>query len=427
MVDDLLYYLWHDADVPRQILDRHARDWRGAMMSDVTDGNSLCSCGSGLEFRRCHGSLVDPIKSPGNLPLNATEFRAGLAGFPGQLQQMHVVNQFPDDDPRSSIPSQGAAGLYEVVFVLKRPGFPLVGERQVSLSSGLRGDSHLGICPPAFTPPGGKDVDRILLRSVGDEGQFEFIGTANQNGFLGKFTSRPIQARDRFHAEEIAFRALAPSLSEFSLQLDIPLEIAQIETKDLSTESCHVTITVPFFDVPLIVAPISRTEPDFRGVASLYREAFNSNSSVYQFLCLFKIVEALRARRKKLQRAANATNAGYAAAPFEEFPTTYQDIRVWLDALFYVRPGWSLTALDSAVPPEVRGKSFDSVITDVLNPLRVNIAHALFEDTGRELTISYDDLLDTRKIPKLVPVVKCIVRRMMKSDFRGEFLAHVPN
>ena len=208
MVDDLLYYLWHDADVPRQILDRHARDWRGAMMSDVTDGNSLCSCGSGLEFRRCHGSLVDPIKSPGNLPLNATEFRAGLAGFPGQLQQMHVVNQFPDDDPRSSIPSQGAAGVYEVVFVLKRPGFPLVGERQISFSSGLRGDSHLGICPPAFTPPGGKDVDRILLRSVGDEGQFEFIGTANQNGFLGKFTSRPIQARDRFHAEEIAFRAL---------------------------------------------------------------------------------------------------------------------------------------------------------------------------------------------------------------------------
>ena len=46
-------------------------------------------------------------------------------------------------------------------------------------------------------------------------------------------------------------------------------------------------------------------------------EALNSNSSVYQFLCLFKIVEALRARRKKLQRAANATNAGYAAAPFK--------------------------------------------------------------------------------------------------------------
>jgi SEC-C motif len=213
-------------------------DSKGAIMSNVTDEDSLCSCGSGLKFKRCHGSIVDPAQSPGNLPLNATEFKAGLAGFPGQPQQLHVVNQYPDDDPRSSVPSQGAPGLYEVVFVLKRPGLPLVAERQVSFSSGLLGDSHLGICPPAFTPPGGEDVDRILLRSVGDAGQFDFIGTANQNGFLGKFTSRPIHARDRFHAEETAFRALAPSLSEFSLQLDIPLEIAQVETKDLTTENC---------------------------------------------------------------------------------------------------------------------------------------------------------------------------------------------
>jgi len=396
-------------------------------MSDAAPEDLLCPCGSGLKHKRCHGSIVDPAKAVGNLPLNATAFQTGLAGFPGQLQQMHVVNQFPDEDPRGSVPAQGAPGLYEVVFVLKRPGFPLVGERQVSFSNGLLGDSHLGIRPPAFTPPGSHDVDRILLQSAGDDGSFEFIGTANQKGFLGKITSRPFQARDRFHAEEIAYRALAPSLSEFSLQLDIPLQIAQIETKDLSTESCHVTITVPFFDVPLIVAPQSRTEPDFRGIASLYREALNSNSPVYQFLCLFKIIEALRARRKKLQRAAKAANTGRTPAVPEIFPTTHQDIRKWLEALFYVRPEWSLVALDSAVPPEIRGKSFDEVIADLLNPLRINIAHALFEDTVRELTISYDDLLDTRKIAKLVPLVKCIVRRMMKTDFRAEFLAHVPD
>lgn len=395
-------------------------------MSDGTQEDALCPCGSGLRLKRCHGSILDPAKAVGNLPLNATSLRTGLVGFPGQLQQMHVMNQFPPDDPRSSAPLQGAPGLYEVVFVLKRPGFPLMGERQMSFSNGLQGDSHLGIRPPAFTPPGGQDVDRILLQSAGDDGRFEFIGTANQRGFLGKITSRPIHARDRFHAEEIAFRALAPSLSEFSLQLDIPLEIAQIETKDLFTESCQVTITLPFFDVPLIVAPQSRTQPDFRGVASLYREALNSNSPVYQFLCLYKIIEALRARRKKLQRAAKAANLAPPAATLEIFPSTHQEIRMWLEALFYVRPEWSLVALDSAVPPEVRGKSFDEVIADMLSPLRVNIAHALFEDTGRELTISYDELLDTRKIAKLVPLAKCIVRRMMKSDFHAEFLAHVP-
>lgn len=98
-------------------------------MSDAAPEDPLCPCGSGLKLKRCHGSIIDPAKAAGNLPLNATAFRAGLAGFPGQLQQMHVVNQFPDDDPRSSVPAQGAPGLYEVVFVLKRPGFPLVGER----------------------------------------------------------------------------------------------------------------------------------------------------------------------------------------------------------------------------------------------------------------------------------------------------------
>jgi hypothetical protein len=397
------------------------------MVSDSPEANLPCHCGSGIEYKRCHGSIVDPAKSPGNLPVDATEAKAALAGFPGQLQQLHVMNQFPSEDPRSLVPPGGAPGMYEVVFVLKRPGFPLIGERQVSFSSGLLGDSHLAICRPAFVPLGGPDVDRILIKSVGDDGQFEFIGTANQRGFLGKLTSRPLQARDRFHAEEIAFRALAPSLSEFSLQLDIPLEIAQIETKDLFTENCHVTFTVPFPNVPMVVAPLSKTRSDFRGVASLYREALNANSPVYQFLCLFKIIEALQARRKKLQRDARRGGTGYTPPPIEEFPRSYGEIRAWLDALFYVRPPWDLTALDSAVPPEVRGRLFDEVITELLNPLRVNVAHALFEDAGREITISCDDLLDTRKIAKLVPLTKCIARRMLKTDFPAEFLAHLPD
>jgi hypothetical protein len=400
-------------------------NWKESAVSDMQDGTSLCTCGSGIEYKRCHGSIVDPAKSPGNLPLGATETKAALGGFPGQLQQLHVMNQFPSDDPRSVVPPGGAPGMYEVIFVLKRPGIPLVGERQVSFSSGLSGDSHLAICQPAFTPAGGPNVDRILIKQVDDGGQFEFIGTANQRGFLGKLTSRPIQAHNRFHAEEVAFRALAPSLSEFSLQLDIPLEIAQIETKDLFTENCHVTFTVPFPNVGMVVVPLSKTQSDFRGVASLYREALTANSPVYQFLCFFKIIEALKARRKRLLRDAKRSGAEY-TLPAELFPTSYGEIRIWLDALFYARPAWDLTALDSAVPQEARGKSLDEVITELLNPLRVNVAHALFEDAGRELTISCDDLLDTRKIAKLVPLTKCISRRMLKTDFPAEFLAHLP-
>lgn len=93
--------------------------------------------------------------------------------------------------------------------------------------------------------------------------------------------------------------------------------------------------------------------------------------------------------------------------------------------MFYARPQWDFTALEGAVPPEARAKLFDDVISNLLIPLRVNIAHALFEDAGSELTISYDDLVDTRKIAKLVPLTKCIARRMLKSDFPSEFLPHL--
>jgi hypothetical protein len=398
-----------------------------SVMDNQPIENVLCPCGSGIERKRCHGSIVDPATSSGNLPLNATETKATLTGFPGQLQQLHVMNQFPPEDPRSRVPPIGTFGTYEVIFVLKRPGFPLVGEYQLSFSQGLTGDSHLAVPRTAPTPDGESEIERVLIQSVGDEGRFEFFGFRNERGFLGKFVSGPIQARDRFNAEEIAFRALAPSLSEFSLQLDIPLEIAQVETKDLFTENCHVTFTVPFPNTPMAVAPASKTHPDFRGIASLYREALNSNSPVYQFLCLFKIIEALKARRKKLEREAKRTGTGQPlTAPIEMLPTSYGEIRAWLDTLFYARPPWDLTALEGAVPPEARGKSFNDVISNILTPLRDNIAHALFADAGKELTISYDDLVDTRKIAKLVPLTKCIVRRMLRSDFLAEFLPHLP-
>jgi hypothetical protein len=396
-------------------------------MNKEADENVLCPCGSGIERKRCHGSIVDPATAPGNLPLDATETKATLMGFPGQLQQLHVMNQFPPEDPRSRVPPIGTHGTYEVIFILKRPGFPLVGEYQLSFSQGLTGNSHLAVPRTFSSPDGDSEIERVLIQSVGDDGRFEFVGFLNERRFLGKFVSGPFQARDRFNAEEIAYRALAPSLSEFSLQLDIPLEIAQIETKDLFTENCHVTLTVPFPNTPMAITPSSKTPPDFRGVASLYREALNSSSPVYQFLCLFKIIEALRARRKKLEREAKRNGTGQPpTAPVEMLPTSYGEIRAWLDSLFYARPPWDLTALEGAVPPEARGKSFNDVISNLLNPLRANVAHALFEDAGNELTISYDDLIDTRKIAKLVPLTKCIARRMLKSDFPAEFLPHLP-
>jgi hypothetical protein len=165
-------------------------------MNKEADENVLCPCGSGIERKRCHGSIVDPATAPGNLPLDATETKATLMGFPGQLQQFHVMNQFPPEDPCSRVPPIGTHGTYEVIFILKRPGFPLVGEYQLSFSQGLTGNSHLAVPHTSSTADSDSEIERVLIQSVGDDGRFEFVGFLNERRFLGKFVSGPFQARD---------------------------------------------------------------------------------------------------------------------------------------------------------------------------------------------------------------------------------------
>ncbi len=223
----------------------------------------------------------------------------------------------------------------------------------------------------------------------------------------------------------MAYRAIAPSLSEISMHLDVPLEIAQVETKDLLTHNVHISFVTPSIEVPLAINPTSRLMADYRGFASLYREAMNTNSPVYGFLCLFKMIEALKARRIRLERAARRQGSTY-SRPNEILPTTNAEVKVWLDGLFYAQPEWDLMALESAVPLEVRGRTIESVVQEVLNPLRVDVAHALFTGKGGELTSSSDELLHLRQITKNLPLTRSIVRRMLKTDFPTEFLNHLP-
>jgi hypothetical protein len=382
-----------------------------------------CHCGSGLKFGRCHGSITDPLTSPGNLPLDATQANLGVMGFPGQHQHIHIINRFKDGDPRNAIPASGGEGLYEVVFVLHRPGYQLMPEGRFSFSSGLEGDSHLAISKPAFSPPGNPDAAQIKIFATNDDGYFEFTGFPNKNGYLGKVQSAPFQAPNRIKAEEMAYRALLPSFSEMSLHLDIPMEIYQRETIELRTSNVQASIVTPQIPAPMAINPTSTSTADFRGVASLYREAMNSNSPVFAFLCLYKIIEMLRARRKKVERLAKQLGNSY-SPPTEILPVDLNDIRAWVTKLFYTRPAWDLMALESAVPPEFRGKPIAEVVNDALNPLRINVAHGLFSKKG-DLELSADELLHSQSVTRVLPLTKCIVRRMLKTDFASSFLSHI--
>jgi hypothetical protein len=345
--------------------------------------------------------------------------------FPGQLQTIHLMNQFIGSDPKSSLPLTGGDALYEVTFILNRPGHRLMPDGQFSFSNGLEGDSHLAIKKPAFAPPGNPDATGIKFQVRNDDGQFEFTGLANQRDFLGKLVSAPFRAVNRAKAEEIAYRALAPSLSELSLHLDIPLEIYQHETRDTVTENIQTSVVIPYFPAPLAISLTSATIGDYRGAASLYREAMNSNSQIFAFLCLYKIIEMIRARRKGLARKAAQTGST-CAPPTEVMPSKLEETRLWLEKLFYARPAWDLMALESAVSKDVRGKDIEAVIDSSLRPLRNGIAHGLLSKKG-DLEVSADELLHAQAVNRLFPMTKCIVRRMLKTDFPSSFLSHLPD
>jgi hypothetical protein len=220
------------------------------------------------------------------LPPSATSATIKFAGLPAQSEHLHVINRFKGDDPRNEFPLSGAEGEYKVIFVLARPGFNLQPEAACSFAQGLRGDSHLAITKPAFSPPGNPDADQLLIAGHTEDGFFQFIGLPNERGFLGKVESAPFRAKDRADAEAKAYRALASSLSNWSIHLDVPLQVYQIDTVEMATGNTQMSLVTPFWEAPLAIAPTAEMKPEFRGYASLYREALSSSSTVYRFLCV---------------------------------------------------------------------------------------------------------------------------------------------
>ena len=154
-----------------------------------------------------------------------------------------------------------------------------------------------------------------------------------------------------------------------------------------------------------------------------FREALNSNSHVYRFLCFFKIIEGILNRRARLGVKAKKTGASF-SRPAEVLPSKPEEYVPWLNAIFPVRGEWDAMALDSIFRKGVIGRKIKYVIDNELYPLRVEIAHALFSESG-EPTLYADELLHVERVNKWLPLTKCIARRMLKNEFPGEFLSYL--
>ncbi|MDQ1593261.1 MAG: hypothetical protein QOG71_3888 [Pyrinomonadaceae bacterium] len=349
----------------------------------------------------------------------------GMLGLPGTQQHLLMRAYFGDpNDPRNTGDLGGVPGKYKVVFTLSRPGFPLLSERHFAASSNLQGDSHLAIAKPALKFLDGEEFDQLRFECATVNGKFVFKGLPNDKGFLGKVESEPFDASDFSNAALQAHHAIAPAFSNMSVYLDVPVHIFQMDVIEMRTGSTRISIKTPFKYVLGGMVPIQAPEEQQKYVG-LYREALNSNSSNYQFLCLYKIIEGIRERRQRLrgQAALDARTRG-------EQPPSYSDERVpqdraeqveWLNSLFTLPQEWDDMGLGSIFINDVVGKRIGNLIHkgERLHKLRNKVAHAVL-DSG-EPVISIDNGLDIDEVEMWLPITKCLARYLLKDAFPDMF------
>jgi len=336
-------------------------------------------------------------------------------------QLLHLTAKYVFEDPgdlRNSGPPGGLPGKYKVTFILMRPGFNPVPEGHYSWASQLIGDSNLAVPQKAASTSGDNEPLRVKIEVSGDGSGLTFLGLPNEKGFLGKIESEPFDASDHRDAKRKAYQLLAPVLSKWSVSMEVPVVVYEIESIELGTGNLQMSVLASNWTMPLsaITGPVGI---EFRGYASLYREALNGDSPIYKYLCLFKIIEAIYSRRSRLGRESRERGRAF-RRPVEVVPADREHFIPWLNEIFPISWKWSQRALDSIFLPEASGKKFKYIVDETLYQVRHAIAHALTSNSG-ELTLSADDMLHLEKVHHLLPLTTCIARRMLKNEFPEEF------
>jgi len=350
----------------------------------------------------------------------ARDKRGKLIGFPGEGQGIIAVPHYIGDKAHLNAHGpKGAPGLYIVTFVLAKPNTRNLPENEIKFADALRGDSHLAITKPAVVVD--IDPDQIDMSYKTASGAFLFHGYPNERGYLAKLISDPFFAGDRNVAERHASTAMQGLLSNLASQLDIPLIIEAVEVTEVATQAKSISFAAPFPSVSMAVKGAGTfNDPEFEHAVALYREALNSNTPVYRFLCFYKILEMSRKRRERLGRKYKS--ALKQTRPGEQIPLRDKNsMEKWLNALFYINRNWDDGVFDQIFIPEALGKKINNIFDSQLRPVRDKIAHGIL-DSGEFLLL--DKTEDRQAVSKWLPLLRCLARRVMKNDFKEylEFL-----
>jgi hypothetical protein len=340
----------------------------------------------------------------------------------GVLQTFLMRPTFPGNDPRNRMPVAGAPGKYRVRITLQRPATLTSSEYEISLNDDADGDSYIAIAPPALTATDGQAAPINIRLRTGD-GSDEIIidGFPNKSGFLSHFFCE-FRAQSFGDADARALRLIAPCLSAWAVLMDVPMVISRTQITELESSAIAASFVAPFEASRAVSLP--ELSAEFRTIASFYREALNSRSPVYEFLCFYKIAEAISAQRQaRVERAKREGSTP--RQPSEILPASDGELVDWLSKLYPAQKRWDLADREALVPTELRGRKINDVLAKDMRPLRNDVAHGLWSDQNVG-TLVLDEALHLRRVLAFLPALRLIVRRMIKTDFE-EFRRAFPD
>jgi hypothetical protein len=334
-------------------------------------------------------------------------------GVPGEEHKVIMAPVLKGSAGPTEADIRGQQGKYRVQFLLARPGYPLTKEREHKFIDDAVGTSHIKIAK-AEAERGLNDVDRIVLQLLGKT--YQIMGIADKDGFLGKLICE-LDADSSQAAETEAYGSLAPFLSAWSMNVDIPIHVKTMQVTNLTTHVSSLRVVTPHFEMNFG----GGTQPFFRDefcqYASIYREGLNTNSTFYRFLCFYKIIESLIGKRGREAKARKLAGQD-PRRPYEVIPEKPEDILALLKRLYPWRDTWDQMALTHIFPSEVLGEKVTAIRDTHFRPLRLGIAHALL-DTG-EITVLIDKMEYIQAVNKWLPLCRICARWMLLNDFPQE-------
>jgi hypothetical protein len=226
-----------------------------------------------------------------------------LLAAPGYTNVTFTFQHEGEASPRSHV---GDPGEYEVTFTLLPPGqaaekITNENARQIVevADKKLPGDSHLVLCSPE-TARTASDADVSCAVDVGvnrleaETGITMISLVSNDSGRASKiFVATTAENFD--DAEHRACFEASSLLSDFAFKLDIPLRIAHTHIEEISTKHTRTgyvrqfgyrsLANLPEFEAGRSSIKTVIKASAYHALASIYREALNSDSVFYQVLC----------------------------------------------------------------------------------------------------------------------------------------------